>query len=103
MQQPGSHTASSLRARAQHAPASQAQQAKAEQEAEPTQTTKGKGKAKGKAANRIGESKWRPLELCWWPEQEDLPAKGKEYPGLGYKRVRDKPLKPQQQQPAGAQ
>ncbi|GFH21819.1 hypothetical protein HaLaN_19189 [Haematococcus lacustris] len=30
--------------------------------------------------------------------QEKLPAKGKEYPGLGYKRVRDKPLKAQLQQ-----
>ncbi|KAJ9517873.1 hypothetical protein QJQ45_004199 [Haematococcus lacustris] len=36
---------------------------------------------------RIGESRWRPLELCWWPEQGKLPAKGKEYPGLGYKRL----------------
>ncbi|GFH14511.1 uncharacterized protein HaLaN_10579 [Haematococcus lacustris] len=35
---------------------------------------------------RIGESRWRPLELCWWPDQAALPAKGKEYPGLGYKR-----------------
>ncbi|KAJ9525880.1 hypothetical protein QJQ45_009243 [Haematococcus lacustris] len=86
---------------------------KAEQAAEPT---KGKGKAaKAKPApqpgrwldrdcnaalnmQRIGESKWRPLELCWWPEQGKLPAKGKEYPGLGYKRVRDKPPKAQQQQ-----
>ncbi|KAJ9517992.1 hypothetical protein QJQ45_004337 [Haematococcus lacustris] len=47
---------------------------------------------------RIGESRWRPLELCWWPEQGKLPAKGKEYPGLGYKRLRDKPPKAQQQQ-----
>ncbi|KAJ9513353.1 hypothetical protein QJQ45_001396 [Haematococcus lacustris] len=54
---------------------------------------------------RIGESKWRPLELCYWPDQGALPAKGKEYPGLGYKRVRDKPPKAQQQQqqPAMAQ
>ncbi|KAJ9523764.1 hypothetical protein QJQ45_019963 [Haematococcus lacustris] len=89
--------------------------------------TKGKGKAQGKAAKakqapqpgrwldrdcnaalnmqRIGESRWRPLELCWWPEQWKLPAKGKEYPGLGYKRLRDKPPKAQeqQQQPAEAQ
>ncbi|KAJ9512775.1 hypothetical protein QJQ45_029017 [Haematococcus lacustris] len=72
--------------------------------AEPT-----KGKGKGKAAKakpapqpgrwvdrdcnaalnmqRIGESRWRPLELCYWPDQGALPAKGKEYPGLGYKRV----------------
>ncbi|GFH16604.1 hypothetical protein HaLaN_13051 [Haematococcus lacustris] len=57
----------------------------------------------GADALRIGESRWRPLELCWWPEQGKLPAKGKEYPGLGYKRVRDKPPKAQQQQPAAAQ
>ncbi|KAJ9510087.1 hypothetical protein QJQ45_015555 [Haematococcus lacustris] len=71
--------------------------------AEPT-----KGKGKGKAAKakpapqpgrwldrdcnaalnmqRTGEAKWRPLELCYWPDQGALPAKGKEYPGLGYKR-----------------
>ncbi|KAJ9506799.1 hypothetical protein QJQ45_005481 [Haematococcus lacustris] len=68
--------------------------------AEPT-----KGKGKGKAAKRIGESRWRPLELCYWPDQGALPAKGKEYPGLGYKRVRDKPptAQEQQQQPAEAQ
>ncbi|KAJ9506567.1 hypothetical protein QJQ45_004617 [Haematococcus lacustris] len=54
---------------------------------------------------RIGESRWRPLELWWWPEQGALPAKGKEYPGLGYKRLRDKPPKAeaQQLQPAVAQ
>ncbi|KAJ9507012.1 hypothetical protein QJQ45_004699 [Haematococcus lacustris] len=78
--------------------------------------TKGKGKGKGKAAKakpapqpgrwldrdcnaalnmqRIGESRWRPLELCYWPDQGALPAKGKEYPGLGYKRLRDKPPRP---------
>ncbi|KAJ9509238.1 hypothetical protein QJQ45_001688 [Haematococcus lacustris] len=50
------------------------------------------------ARQRIGESRWRPLELCWWPDQGALPAKGKEYPGLGYKRLRDKPPKAQQQQ-----
>ncbi|KAJ9533483.1 hypothetical protein QJQ45_026525 [Haematococcus lacustris] len=90
---------------------------KAEPAAEPT---KGKGKAaKAKPAaqpgrwldrdcnaalnmQRIGESKWRPLELCWWPQQAALPAKGKEYPGLGYKRLRDNPPKAQQQQPAEA-
>ncbi|KAJ9517945.1 hypothetical protein QJQ45_004238 [Haematococcus lacustris] len=88
---------------------------------EPMPPTKGKGKAaKAKPApqpgrwldrdcnatlnmQRIGESKWRPLELCYWPEQGELPAKGKEYPGLGYKRLRDKPPKAQQQQPAEAQ
>ncbi|KAJ9511419.1 hypothetical protein QJQ45_029926, partial [Haematococcus lacustris] len=89
--------------------------------AEPTQPTKAQGKAaKAKRAprpgrwldrdcnaalnmQRIGESRWRPLELCYWPDQGALPAKGKEYPGLGYKRLRDKPPKAQeQQQPAVA-
>ncbi|KAJ9534311.1 hypothetical protein QJQ45_007024 [Haematococcus lacustris] len=80
--------------------------------------TKGKGKGKASKAKpapqpgrwvdrdcnaalnmqRIGESRWRPLELCYWPDQGALPAKGKEYPGLGYKRVRDKPPKAQEQQ-----
>ncbi|KAJ9519194.1 hypothetical protein QJQ45_017853 [Haematococcus lacustris] len=32
-----------------------------------------------------GESKWRPLELCWSHDLPELPAKGKGYPGLGYK------------------
>ncbi|KAJ9516771.1 hypothetical protein QJQ45_027166 [Haematococcus lacustris] len=103
-------------------PAKRSKRTKAEPAAEPT-----KGKGKGKAAKakpapqpgrwldrdcnaalnmqRIGESRWRPLELCYWPEQGALPAKGKEYPGLGYKRLRDKPPKAQQQQqqPAEAQ
>ncbi|KAJ9522162.1 hypothetical protein QJQ45_005213 [Haematococcus lacustris] len=105
-------------------PAKRSKRTKAEKAAEPTQPTKGKGKAQGKAAKakpapqpgrwldrgcnaalnmqRIGESRWRPLELCYWPDQAALPAKGKEYPGLGYKRVRDKPPKAQQQrQPNG--
>ncbi|KAJ9516842.1 hypothetical protein QJQ45_027257 [Haematococcus lacustris] len=105
--------------------ASAPKRTKAEPEA--AEPTKGKGKAQGKAAKakpapqpgrwldrdcnaalnmqRIGESRWRPLELCFWPDQGALPAKGKEYPGLGYKRLRDKPPKAQQQQqqPAGAQ
>ncbi|KAJ9525874.1 hypothetical protein QJQ45_009250 [Haematococcus lacustris] len=46
---------------------------------------------------RIGGSKWRTLELCYWADQGALPAKGKEYPSLGYKRLRDKPPKAQQQ------
>ncbi|KAJ9522288.1 hypothetical protein QJQ45_008138 [Haematococcus lacustris] len=54
---------------------------------------------------RIGKSRWRPLELCYWPEQGALPANGKEDPGLGYKRLRDdpSPRAQQQQQPAVAQ
>ncbi|KAJ9510351.1 hypothetical protein QJQ45_015822, partial [Haematococcus lacustris] len=95
----------------------------AEQVAEPNQPTKAEQAAelrKGKAAKakpapqpgrwvdrdcstalnmqRIGESRWRPLELCWWPHQGALSAKDKEYPGLGYKRVQDKPPKAQQEQ-----
>ncbi|KAJ9507429.1 hypothetical protein QJQ45_006402 [Haematococcus lacustris] len=83
-------------------PAKRSKRTMAEPAAEPI---KGKGKGKGKAAKakpapqpgrwldrdcnaalnmqRIGESRWRPLELCYWPEQGALPAKGKEYPGLG--------------------
>ncbi|KAJ9506327.1 hypothetical protein QJQ45_005218 [Haematococcus lacustris] len=88
---------------------------------QPTQPIKGKGKGKAAKAKpapqpgrwldrdcnaalnmqRIGESRWRPLELCYWPEQRALPAK--EYPGLGYKRLRDQPPKAQEQQPAVAQ
>ncbi|KAJ9513414.1 hypothetical protein QJQ45_005965 [Haematococcus lacustris] len=106
-------------------PAKRSKRTKAEQPAEPTQPAKGTGKARSKAAiakpapqpgrwlnrdcnaalnmQRIGESRWRPLELCYWPDQGALPAKGKEYPGLGYKRLRDKAPKAQQQQPAEAQ
>ncbi|KAJ9518102.1 hypothetical protein QJQ45_010033 [Haematococcus lacustris] len=102
-------------------PAKRSKRTKAEPEA--AELTKGKGKGKAAKAKpapqpgrwvdrdcnaalnmqRIGESRWRPLELCYWPDQGALPAKGKEYPGLGYKRVRDKPPKAQQQQPAEAQ
>ncbi|GFH18859.1 hypothetical protein HaLaN_15727 [Haematococcus lacustris] len=87
---------------AQHTPppAKRSKRTKAEPPAEPT---KGKGKAaKAKPApqpgrwldrdcnaalnmQRIGESRWRPLELCYWPDQGALSAKGKDYPGLGYK------------------
>ncbi|KAJ9520582.1 hypothetical protein QJQ45_007448 [Haematococcus lacustris] len=80
-------------------PAKRSKRTEAEPAAEPTQPTKGKGKAKGEAAKakpapqpgrwldrdcnaalnmqRIRESRWRPLELCYWPEQGDLPARGK--------------------------
>ncbi|KAJ9514240.1 hypothetical protein QJQ45_012248 [Haematococcus lacustris] len=104
-------------------PAKRSKRTEAEQAAKPTQPTM--GKAKGKAAKakpapqpgrwldrdcnaalnmqRIGERKWRPLELCYWPDQGALPAKGKEYPEHGYKRLRDRPPKAQQQQPVVAQ
>ncbi|KAJ9532016.1 hypothetical protein QJQ45_003717 [Haematococcus lacustris] len=98
-----------------------AKRTKGKQQGQAAEPNKGKGKAaKAKQApqpgrwldrdynaalnmQRIGESKWRPLELCFWPEQGKLPAKGKEYPGFRYKRVRDKPPKAQEQQPAAAQ
>ncbi|KAJ9510977.1 hypothetical protein QJQ45_027797 [Haematococcus lacustris] len=107
-------------------PAKRSKRVKDEPAAEPSQPsqpTKGKDKAQGKAAKakpapqpgrwvdcnavlnmqRIGESRWRPLELCWWPNQPALPAKGKEYPGLGYRRLRDKLPTAQLQQPDGTQ
>ncbi|KAJ9519534.1 hypothetical protein QJQ45_000631 [Haematococcus lacustris] len=49
---------------------------------------------------RSGESKWRPLELCRWPHRGAAPAEGKEYPGLGFKKLRDRAPKAQAQQPA---
>ncbi|KAJ9521955.1 hypothetical protein QJQ45_024832, partial [Haematococcus lacustris] len=36
---------------------------------------------------RAGESKWRPLELCRWQHRGRLPAQGKEYPALGFKKL----------------
>ncbi|KAJ9507385.1 hypothetical protein QJQ45_006382 [Haematococcus lacustris] len=96
-------------------PAKRSKRTEAEQAAEPCQPTKGKGKGKGKAA----KAKPAPQPGRWLDrdcnaalnmqrigraEQGALPAKGKEYPGLGYKRLRDKPPKAQQQQqPAEAQ
>ncbi|KAJ9532248.1 hypothetical protein QJQ45_003971 [Haematococcus lacustris] len=94
-----------------------AKRIKAEQVAEPTQPIEGKAKAKpapqpgrwvardcNAALNmqRIGESRWRPLELCWWPDLPELPAKGKGYPELGFKRLRDSAPKAQQQQQQAA-
>ncbi|KAJ9526710.1 hypothetical protein QJQ45_017824, partial [Haematococcus lacustris] len=96
-------------------PAKRSKRTEAEQAAEPTQPTKGKGKAQGKAT----EAKPAPQPGRWLDrdcnaslniqrigrdDQGALPAKGKEYPGLGYKQLRDKPPKAQQQQqPAMAQ
>ncbi|KAJ9530035.1 hypothetical protein QJQ45_023314 [Haematococcus lacustris] len=48
---------------------------------------------------RAGESKWRPLELCRWPHRGRLPAQGKEYPTLGFKKLRDRGPNAQAQQP----
>ncbi|KAJ9514005.1 hypothetical protein QJQ45_021108 [Haematococcus lacustris] len=120
--QEATHPAASEPGPSTPTPAKRSKRTKAEPAAEPTKG-KGKGKAvKAKPApqpgrwldrdcnaalnmQRVGENKWRPLELCYWPDQGALPAKGKEYPGLGYKRLRDKPPKAQQQQqqPAEAQ
>ncbi|KAJ9505376.1 hypothetical protein QJQ45_027085 [Haematococcus lacustris] len=72
-------------------------------EPEAAEPTKGKGKAaKAKPAPQPG--RWldrdcnAALNMQRIGEQGKLPAKGKEYPGLGYKRLRDKPPKAQQQQ-----
>ncbi|KAJ9530397.1 hypothetical protein QJQ45_000770 [Haematococcus lacustris] len=48
---------------------------------------------------RAGESKWCPLELCRWQHRARLPAKGKEYPALGSKKLQDRAPKAQTQQP----
>ncbi|KAJ9516276.1 hypothetical protein QJQ45_001107 [Haematococcus lacustris] len=45
------------------------------------------------------ESKWCPLELCRWLHRGRLPAQGKEYPALGFKKLRDRAPKAQAQQP----
>ncbi|KAJ9507296.1 hypothetical protein QJQ45_006236 [Haematococcus lacustris] len=85
-------------------PAKRSNRTEAEQAAEPTQPTKGKGKAHGKAAKakpapqpgrwldrdcsaalnmqRIGESRWHPLELCWWPDSFASQGQGVPWPGL---------------------
>ncbi|KAJ9517201.1 hypothetical protein QJQ45_009057 [Haematococcus lacustris] len=82
-------------------PAKRSKRTKAKQAAEPTQPTEGKGKGKGKAAKakpapqpgrwldrdcnaalnmqRTGESRWRPLELCYW-QGIRWPGGGKSYP-----------------------
>ncbi|KAJ9507297.1 hypothetical protein QJQ45_006238 [Haematococcus lacustris] len=97
-------------------PAKRSNRTEAEQAAEPTQPPRAKARPMARllkpsqhhnqaALNmqRIVKSRWRPLELRWWPDMPALPAKSKEYPGLGYKRVQDKPPPQQQQQPAEAQ
>ncbi|KAJ9521577.1 hypothetical protein QJQ45_008907 [Haematococcus lacustris] len=86
-------------------PAKRSERTKAEPPAAPTQPTKGKGKAQGKAAKAKPAPQRSTCSALGRVEQGKLPAKGKEYPQLGYKRLRDKPLKAQQQQqqPAEAQ
>ncbi|KAJ9527587.1 hypothetical protein QJQ45_025871 [Haematococcus lacustris] len=89
-------------------PAKRSKRTKAEPGA--AEPTKGKGKpAKAKPAPQPGRWLDRDCNAALnmqriWGEQGALPAKGKEYPGLGYKRLRDKPPKAQeqQQQPAEA-
>ncbi|KAJ9531109.1 hypothetical protein QJQ45_000924 [Haematococcus lacustris] len=83
-------------------PAKCSKRTETEQAAEPTQPTKGTGKAKAakaKPAPQPGSALGR-AGGAHWPDQGALPAKGKEYPGLGYKQVQDKPPKTQ---PAEAQ
>ncbi|KAJ9534057.1 hypothetical protein QJQ45_002031 [Haematococcus lacustris] len=111
---PGSHTVNSLRAWTQHSPPAKRRKRRLSKQLSssgPLRPMQGQGcqcqtaQQPGKWVDwdcnavwnkqRIGESRWRSLEQCWWP---DLPAKGKEYSGLGYKWRRDWPPKAQQQQ-----
>ncbi|KAJ9526190.1 hypothetical protein QJQ45_009654 [Haematococcus lacustris] len=48
---------------------------------------------------RAGEAKWRPLELCRRKHRARLPAKGKAYPALGFKKLRGRAPEAQAQQP----
>ncbi|KAJ9526447.1 hypothetical protein QJQ45_009916 [Haematococcus lacustris] len=111
---------------AQATPAKRSKRTKAEQASEPTQPTKGKGKAQGKAAKakpgpqpgrwldrdcnealnmqRIGRAGGAHWSCATGQTRQLCQRKGKVYPGLGYKRVRDKPpLANEQQPPAVAQ
>ncbi|KAJ9525666.1 hypothetical protein QJQ45_003512 [Haematococcus lacustris] len=84
-------------------PAKRSKRTEAEQAAEPSQPTKGKGKGKAAKAKpapqpgrwidrdcnaalnmqRIGEAKWRPLELCYWPKLGSSASQGQGVPWPG--------------------
>ncbi|GFH09027.1 hypothetical protein HaLaN_04091, partial [Haematococcus lacustris] len=49
----------------------------------------------GQVQNRLLRSAWSKR----WPDQGRLPAQGKEYPALGFKKLRDQAPKAQAQQP----
>ncbi|KAJ9534246.1 hypothetical protein QJQ45_006964 [Haematococcus lacustris] len=98
--QPGSHTATASEPGPRTPPP--AKRTKAEQAAESTQPTMAAqtippapqtdrwvDRDWNAALNmqRIGESRWRPLELCWWPDLPAQPAMGEDYQGLGYERL----------------
>ncbi|KAJ9529076.1 hypothetical protein QJQ45_007146 [Haematococcus lacustris] len=57
----------------------------------------GQGLQRSLNLQRAGESKWRPLELCRWQHRGAAPANGKEYPALGFKKLRDRAPKAQAQ------
>ncbi|KAJ9522866.1 hypothetical protein QJQ45_023659 [Haematococcus lacustris] len=46
---------------------------------------------------RAGEAPWRSLELRWWPHPARASAQGMGYPGLGFKKLRDRAPKAQAQ------
>ncbi|KAJ9526598.1 hypothetical protein QJQ45_017641 [Haematococcus lacustris] len=48
---------------------------------------------------QAGEAPWRPLELCRWKHRARVPAKGKEYPTLGFTKLREGAPKALAQQP----
>ncbi|KAJ9511269.1 hypothetical protein QJQ45_017138, partial [Haematococcus lacustris] len=105
------------RQKAEHGPSTplpvkRSKRTKAKQAAESTQPTQGRSQGMCKAVKaktaphpgrwvdrdcnaalnvqRSGKSRWHPLELCWWPDLPELLATGREYPGLGYKWLRDR-------------
>ncbi|KAJ9524543.1 hypothetical protein QJQ45_024129 [Haematococcus lacustris] len=82
--------------------AKRSKRTKAEQAAEPTQPTKAKAKPAPQPSSAEHAAYWgeqvASTGAVLLEDQGALPAKGKEYPGLGYKRLRDKPPMAQEQQ-----
>ncbi|KAJ9522954.1 hypothetical protein QJQ45_023754 [Haematococcus lacustris] len=53
----------------------------------------------GQVQNRLVQSAWSKRLRRQWPHRARLPAQGKEYPTLGFKKLRDRAPKAQAQQP----
>ncbi|KAJ9517597.1 hypothetical protein QJQ45_025069 [Haematococcus lacustris] len=81
-------------------PDKRSKRTKAGQAAEPTQPTEGKDKSQGKAAKAKPLSqpgRWLDRDCNAALNMQRNGESSKEYPGLGYKRLRDKPPKAQKQ------
>ncbi|KAJ9507365.1 hypothetical protein QJQ45_006335 [Haematococcus lacustris] len=69
------------------------------------QTTWGKSKWVDRDCNaalnlqQAAGGPWRPLELCWCQHRPRAPGKGKEYPAMGFKKLRDRAPTASDQQP----